>query len=214
VTSRLSFFMASKNRKAMIPDAIASVQAQLFDDWELVICDGSDEPYPPINDPRVKVFHQPNGGPAEGFQIALDHCRGEFVFPLADDDLLTEHAGAVAVAALAGTGKQWGYGLTSFEQAGEQVMVLGDVFDLERLRQSYYLGGAVFWRRALTDRIGGFDKNFDGAADYDLYLRMAEDSVPVVVPMVLYRYNDHEGTDSRVNAARQGEATQRIATAA
>jgi glycosyltransferase involved in cell wall biosynthesis len=211
LTPTVSFFMASKNRRGMIPRAIASVLAQTWLDWELVICDGSDEPYGVVsNDPRVRIFHQPNSGPAEGFQLALDACRGEFVMPMADDDKIAPGMASVIVGALQDTGRLWGYAMTAFQQNGETLFLLGDAFDLDRLRQGYYLGGAVFWRKSLTDRIGGFDTTFDGAADYDLYLRMAEDSAPVQVPWVGYFYNDHPLTDTRVNQARQADATHRI----
>lgn len=220
MTPRLSFFMASKNRAHMIGPALQSIVDQLYPDWELVICDGSDSPYMKGHrmgtvrswpgEPRIRVLRQVNSGPAEGFQLALDRCKGEFVFPIADDDSVTEQAAAVAVAALAGTGNAWGYAQTSLEQDGKRVMVLGDPFDRKKLRSQYYLGGAVFWRRSLTERLGGFDTERDGAADWDLYLRMAEDSDPVVVPTVLYRYNDHAWTDSRVNASRQAESGRRI----
>lgn len=208
--------MASKNRAHMIPTAIASVEAQTMPDWELVICDGSDEPYEGLtSDARVRVFHQPNSGPAEGFQLALDRCEGEFVMPLADDDTIAAEMASVIVGALTDTGREWGYAQTAIQQNGRTICLRGDLeFNLAELRRWYYLGGAVFWRKRLTDRIGGFDSQFDGAADYDLYLRMAEDSAPVRVPWVGYFYNDHPGTDSRVNAARQGDATMRIVAAA
>lgn len=216
--------MASRNRAHMIGGALNSLVDQLYPDWECVVCDGSDRSMIPRQrtgtikewpgEPRIRVLRQKNSGPAEGFQLALDQCRGEFVFPLADDDSLTEQAAAVAVAALGGTTAWWGYAQTSFEQNGKRLFVLGDAFDRERLKREFYLGGAIFWRRELTNTIGGYRQDFDGAADWDLAIRMSEDSDPVMVPMVVYRYQDHAGTDSRVNAHRQAEAGRRIQEAA
>lgn len=204
--------MATRNRPLMVGSAIQSVLDQDSEDWTLTIFDNSTEPgtFPIPADDRVFLHYGTASGPADAFQQALELSVGEFVMPLADDDTIEPHTASVIKAALTQTGKQWGYAQTAFEQAGECILVLGDVFDLERLRNEYYLGGAVFWRRSLTDRIGGFEDRFDSAADYGLYLRMAEDSVPVVVPSILYRYNDHAETDSRVNAARQADASRRI----
>jgi glycosyltransferase involved in cell wall biosynthesis len=81
---------------AMLPYAIASVQAQRRRDFELfVICDGA----PPetaetarrfaADDPRIRVFEHPKGarhGEAYRDQ-ALRQARGRFVCQLGDDDL-------------------------------------------------------------------------------------------------------------------------------
>jgi hypothetical protein len=75
----------------------------------------------------------------------------------------------------------------------------------------YMLGGAIFWRKSLTDRLGGFKSEFDGAADFDLYLRFLNDSEPALSKEILYLYEDHAETDTRVNHGRQADATQRIA---
>jgi len=77
------------------------------------------------------------------------------------------------------------------------------------------LGGAIYWRKSLTDEIGGFNSEFDGAADFDLYTRFLNHSDPKrLKDSVLYLYTDHPATDSRVNQDRQADATQRIVHAA
>lgn len=75
----------------------------------------------------------------------------------------------------------------------------------------YELGGAIYWRKTLSDRVGGFNTEFDGAADFDLYLRFLNETEPALTRQVLYLYNDHAGSDSRANAERQANASQRIA---
>ena len=74
----------------------------------------------------------------------------------------------------------------------------------------YMLGGAVYWKRTLTDELGGFNAAYDGAADFDLYRRFIAHSQPKVVGDVLYLYNDHPGTDSRAHPDRQADAAARI----
>ena len=74
----------------------------------------------------------------------------------------------------------------------------------------YWLGGAVYWRKAFSDLVGGFDEEFEGAADFDLFLRFAVREPPVVIPDILYQYTDWPGTDSRQQAERQQWQSARI----
>ena len=73
------------------------------------------------------------------------------------------------------------------------------------------LGGAIYWRHELTDLLGGFNTNYESAADYDLYTRFAQHSTPRIIPDVLYHYTDHPDTDSHRNNVRQQAASVAIA---
>lgn len=86
---------------ALLPYAIASVQAQTRQDFELlVICDGAPAETAALarsraaEDPRIRVFEHPKGkrhGEAYRHQ-ALQEARGEYVCQISDDDLwLPEH---------------------------------------------------------------------------------------------------------------------------
>ncbi len=153
-------------------------------------------------------------GPAADFQAALDLACGEIVTPLSDDDRLPPHA-LQTVDGVIGEAS-WLNGRTVLVADGEPVAFRGGtVAHIEdTIDGSYMLGGAVYWRKALTDELGGFNSEFDGAADFDLYRRFLRHSLPVRVLDTLYLYTDHPATDTRVNAARQADATQRIAAAA
>ncbi len=107
---------------------------------------------------------------------------------------------------------QWMYGVTELRREDESVVThRGHIpFSLAELRKWYYLGGAVYWRKSLTDRLGGYQTTYDGAADYDLYLKFAEDSVPYWCPEVLYLYTWHDDADGVKNAERQRTQTERI----
>lgn len=208
---KLSIFLPTRDRPDHLPRAIASVLAQDDDRWELCILDNG-ERLPrhliPRDDPRVVYHWAKASGPADAFQQALELATGDVVMPLGDDDTLAPHTVSTI---LNGIGEaEWGYAQTAYQRNGETLFLLGSEWSLERMREDYYLGGAVFWRRRLSQRLGGFNTDFDGAADYDLYLRFGEDSTPVFIPEVLYLYNDHPGTDSNVQAGRQQDAARRI----
>jgi hypothetical protein len=206
---KLSIFMATRDRPKLLPRAIESVLAQDDDRWELCILDNGMTQRSLIpRDPRIVYRWAKATGPADAFQQALELATGDVVMPMGDDDTLAPNTVSTVLAGLGDA--EWGYAQTAFQRDGATQFLLGDVWSLERLRQDYYLGGAVFWRKRLSDRLGGFDTAFDGAADYDLYLRFGEQHTPVFIPEVLYLYNDHPETDTNVHHGRQRDAAERI----
>ena len=91
----VSIITPSWNVERLIGETIASVQAQTFSDWELLIADdcSTDNTAAVIQsfaakDPRVKLIRQPrNGGPALARQAAIEQAQGRFVAFLDSDDL-------------------------------------------------------------------------------------------------------------------------------
>ncbi len=212
---RFSLLTPTRDRPEWIRRCVESALAQTFQDWEQIVYDNGSEPIEHLlpRDPRVKYHRGPADGPAAAFNQALDLAKGEVIHPFSDDDRLTEDALEVADAHIGDA--EWLTGLTSFEDAdGNHRFLLGGPLDLAQLKQDYYLGGAIYWKRSLTDKVGGFDVRYDGAADYDLYLRFAQYATPVFVDHVMYRYTDHPGTDSHVRPANQMEKTAAIKQAA
>lgn len=211
MTPRFSLLTPTRDRRDWLPRAIDSVLEQTFDDFEQIILDNGTDPVSDLipDDPRIRYVRSPATGPADAFQQALDLACGEIVHPFSDDDRLVPHALETVDEEIGE--HDWLTGLTAFEDANGTVLFhLGGELDLKALSANYYLGGAVYWKRELTTLLGGFDQAYDGAADYDLYLRFARHSRPKHVPIVLYRYTDHAGTDSHVRSGNQMAQTSRI----
>jgi glycosyltransferase involved in cell wall biosynthesis len=207
---RFSLLTPTRDRPEWLPRCIASALAQTFDGWEQIVFDNGTTSVEHLipDDPRVKYHRGPADGPADAFQKTLELAAGEIVHPFSDDDLLTPDALETVDREIGD--HEWLVGNTSFEENGEHRFQLGGPVDLGRLAGQYYLGGAVYWKRTLTDRLGGFDLDFDGAADYELYWRFANNADAVYVDHTLYRYTDHPGTDSHVRAGNQMEKSARI----
>lgn len=210
---RFSVITPTKDRPEWLPRAMASVRRQTFTDYEHVVFDNGSTDYDFSLDPNVRYVKGEADGPADAFDQAIRLAQGEIVTLLSDDDRLTPQALEVVHSHIGRS--DWLTALTDFQDVeGDSRMILGGPLDIERLKQDYYLGGAIYWKRELTERLGGMRSEFDSAADYDLYLRFAKDSTPVFVDQVLYLYTFHPGVDSVVNAGRQQDATRRIKEAA
>lgn len=107
----ISVIVPVYNAGRWLGDAIASVEAQTWSDWELVavddgstdgsgaLCDGH-----AAHDPRIRVVHKSNGGLSSARNAGLDAARGEWVTFLDADDLLPRDALAVMAHAAARTG--------------------------------------------------------------------------------------------------------------
>ncbi len=207
----VSIILATKDRRDFLPTAIASVMAQTDPDWQLVVLDNGESVADLIpDDPRILYRHSPATGPADAYAQALALASGEYVMPLADDDWLAPETVAVVKVGL--DEHWWGYALTDYTRDGRSLACLGNVpWDLDRLRhEGYYLGGAVFWRKELTDRLGGFNPAYDHAADWELYLRFGEHAKPAFVRELVYRYTDWEGTDTRAHNNLQQVANAKV----
>ncbi|MCL4262310.1 MAG: glycosyltransferase [Anaerolineae bacterium] len=93
----ISVMMPAYNAEKFIGEAIDSVLAQTYPQWELIVVnDGSKDDTAVVaaqyNDPRIKLIHQPNGGEAAARNTALQNLGGEFLaFLDADDQFLPDH---------------------------------------------------------------------------------------------------------------------------
>lgn len=89
----VSVIIPTYNRAALLVEALESVLAQSFQDFEVIIVDdGSNDdtaerlkPY--LTDDRVRYFCQSNGGPARARNYGIRGAFGEYIALLDSDDL-------------------------------------------------------------------------------------------------------------------------------
>ena len=216
----ISILLPTRNRPEWLPRAIASVLAQTYASWELILLDNSDErQYDPDDPPgrlragnSIRYAYISQAPLHVLYEVALNAARGELVCHFADDDELPPWALETAAREIGDA--DWLVGTTEIrDAAGNVITTRGGCREaLERTKAGeYWLGGGVYWRKSLSDRVGGYDPRFDGAADFDLFLRFAAESDPAFTPEVLYWYTDHPATDSRLRPGNQARMSQLIA---
>lgn len=167
----VSVIVPVKNRPALLREAAASVFAQTWSEWELLIVDDrSTDETPAVArelaaaDPgRVKVLEGPGKGPGLARETGRQAARGEFLQYLDSDDLLLPRKLESQVDALRGNPRAGiAYGpVTVLAPDGTPVEKWPQLSDrpLERmfpefLRHRFWHTGAALLRREASDRAG------------------------------------------------------------
>jgi len=88
----VSVVMTVYNRERFLEQAIKSVLAQTYKNWELIIVDdGSTDSSASVvkhfNDPRIKTFFLQHRGQLGALRFGFDSCRGDYVARLDSDDM-------------------------------------------------------------------------------------------------------------------------------
>ena len=93
--TKFSVIMPCYNSASYIDDAIQSVIAQEYQNWELLaVNDGSIDKTLDIlnsyaeNDSRIRVFSKENGGYSSAVNMGLDHLSGDYFLMMGSDDKL------------------------------------------------------------------------------------------------------------------------------
>ncbi|MGI8555333.1 MAG: glycosyltransferase family 2 protein [Pyrinomonadaceae bacterium] len=193
--------------KEMLEKMIDSVLTQTYSNWELCLVDGgSTKKYirPLINkyarkESRVKVkFLDTNAGISVNSNEALKMAEGEFIALLDHDDELAPNALYENIL------------LLNRQPKADMVYSDEDKLDVRGLRcepyfkpdwspdffcSSMYTCHLGLYRTALIRKIGGFRAEFDGAQDWDLVLRLSEETDKIYhIPKILYHWRKTQGS--------------------
>ena len=89
---KVSVIMPCYNDGKYIKEAIASVEAQTYPEWELIIIDdGSDDKetiaiIDSIQNERIKIYHTKHLRPAGARNYGIEHANGVYILPVDSDD--------------------------------------------------------------------------------------------------------------------------------
>lgn len=200
-TPFVSVIMNCYNSARFLEEALESVRAQTYSDWEIVFWDNqsTDESaaiFKRFDDPRFHYFLAPEHtflGKAK--TLAIEKARGEWLAFLDCDDLWLPHKLERQVALIAEGGADLGlvYGRMEVlvEDEARETSVAkgavaanlasrnkplpeGDVF-AQLLEENFVPQPSVMVRRTAYQSVGGVNPEFKHAWDYDLFLRVSKD---------------------------------------
>lgn len=217
---KVSVIIPTYNRKAFLLEAINSVLAQTYQDFEVIVVDdgstdGTHEIVESIEDPRVRYLYQENAGRSAARNRGLVDAAGEHVAFLDDDDLYLPDKLSSQVAFLQ-THPDVGLVAGGAELIDEHGDAMGDWRTWEeqpdlRVEACVYscplMPAIVLLRRKALARLEHwFDPDVEPAEDTDFFLRLQLAGCTMAWDRRLVaKYRLHAG-GSQVDAARYGRA--------
>jgi glycosyltransferase involved in cell wall biosynthesis len=230
--ARVSVIIPTYNCEREIGEALRSVHAQTYSDWEVVVGDDAStdrtvEIAADFGDRVTVIRSDRNRGPAGARNVAVDAARGELLaFLDADDHWLPEYlseqvalfdrsvapgarVGIVASDALL-LGPD-GFSASSWHDA----LPFPEPLTLAKLlvANPIFLGGAMVPRAAI-EHAGTFSADCFGTEDYDLWVRLLElgyRAVPNPTALAVYRLRRESVSADAARAARNKQTLYRRA---
>ncbi len=211
---RISVCVAVYNPPRQFFDAMmASVAAQSYANWELCVVNASDEAPEAIRevlgkypDRRVKVEQAENEGISENLNRAVRMAGGQYLCFLDHDDILSPDALFEMARRISETESAFLYSDEALFEEDYTRPSAGHFkpdYSPHYLTNVNYIGHLVAVRRDLFSRVGGFRRQFDGAQDHDLYLRITEQTDGAEhIHRVLYYWRQHAGSTSTGTEAK------------
>lgn len=203
----------TRDRVHLLRQTLGSVLAQCDVELEVIVVDdGSQEDVGTVldqlDDDRIRLLRNDNSmGVSAARNRGIEAARAPWVACVDDDDLWAPDKLRLQLDAARASGRNWVY--VGAVNVSPKLQVVAGSCPLKpdevapRLRSVNLVpGGAsgVLMNRDLALRIGCFDGTFRHFADWDLWMRLAEEGPPAWVPKPLVAYRVHQANMAIVRA--------------
>lgn len=188
--------------RRLLEELVGSVQGQTYPHWELCLVvadDEADQLQSQVRrlakaDPRIKVARLPtNRGISQNSNAALKIATGDYVGLLDHDDVLAPFA-LYEVARLLEADPECDLVYSDEDKLSEDGKLrfapeLKPDYSPEMLLGYNYICHFAVLRRSLVEQLGGFRGEYDGAQDWDLFLRASQRTARIRhIPQCLYHW--------------------------
>ena len=196
---RVSILFTCFNHIKYLPAAYQSILDKTFTDWEIIAIDdgstdGTREWLSAREEKIARIFNEKNLGTYASLNVALKAAKGEFIAVFNDDDLWAPTKLERQVAMLDGNPS---IGLvhtdgTFIDGEGKEFprFETGDV-SIALVYQNKIIASAALARKRCFDELGGFNENYFGSGDWEMWIRIAERWKVGFVPEPLTFYRVH-----------------------
>lgn len=178
--------------------AITSIKNQTYKNWELCLADDCStkkevpEYLRTIASDQIKVtLLEKNAGISGATNKAAQLASGDYLLLMDNDDVLSPDA----LESFAEAIKEQDCDILYSDQdiIDEKDVHRNPLFkpdwSLDLVLSQMYIGHLLGFRKALFEQVGGFRSEYNGSQDYDLFLRMTENTQKIVhVPKILYSW--------------------------
>jgi glycosyltransferase involved in cell wall biosynthesis len=217
----VSVLMPVYNAADYLAEAVQSILAQTFADFEFVIVDdGSTDRSGRMladfaaKDSRIKVITRPNTGIVGALNDAIGASSGELIARMDADDVALPDRLAKQVAYMENHPQCVALGGRVIGIDPYGCVLFHSEHKMEHERIDAELLNGVGWaivhptamlRRDAVHRVGAYRREFQWVEDLDLFLRLAEIGKLANLPDELLRYRQHTASVNRTRAAQQAE---------
>jgi glycosyltransferase involved in cell wall biosynthesis len=204
-TPRVTVLMSAYNSESYIRQAIESILAQTYTNFEfLIINDGSTDStlkhIKAFKDTRIRLISRKNKGLVASLNEGIELARGEFIARQDSDDTSVPERLAKEVAFLDShpSVAMVGSNYTIMDSKKWEPIVTTNVFThpkdlkLTQITCNQYGHGSVMMRTEAVRKLNGYDSSVGYVEDYDLWTRLSQayDIANIVEPLYLYRRNE------------------------
>lgn len=218
---KVSVIVPCYNLGRYLGEALDSVLAQTFPDWEcIVVNDGSSDKTDAVassfveKDSRFRLLALENGGVARARNEGAAISRGTYLLFLDADDMLMPWCLAESVPilegnpeakAVCGKAECFGKGIRTKE-------LERPAFSMEAMLAHNCIYICSLLRRVDFDRSGGFSSDFAGGLeDWDFWLGILEEGGEVVTPdRIMFRYRMRRRSRNRLVSDDRLRAIRRL----
>jgi glycosyltransferase involved in cell wall biosynthesis len=224
-TPLVSVLLPVYNGEKYLRQAVESILAQSFEDYEFIIIDdGSTDgtlwilQHYSVQHPTLKIISRPNKGLTVTLNEGLAMAKGEFLARMDADDIsmprrfekqvkyLREHPDCVLVGSRVLLIDP--EGLPIRESCSE---VAHEEIDGAHLNRGWpVVHPAVMMRTAAVRQVGGYREPYNMLEDLDLFLRLGEIGKLANLPEVLLKYRQHFESVTHGKAAEQSKLREVI----
>lgn len=190
-------------------ECIESVISQTYSNWELCIADdcSSDKNVKKVldeykkKDDRIKIFYRKkNGGISEATNSAFDISTGDYIALLDNDDVLSENA-LYEVALKLNENKNYDFIYSDEDKldidGNRCIPYFKPDWSPNTFLSNNYICHFTVFSSKLLKKVGYERKKYDGAQDYDLFLRLTEVANSIChIDKILYHWRIIPGSTS------------------
>ena len=213
-SEKISVVMPAYNAEQFIDDALDSVLAQTYQNFEIIIVnDGSSDRTGEVvksyidKDNRIKLLNQKHSGTACARNLGINNAKGSLIAFLDADDVwhpdkltkqiafMYKESGSLVkfVSCLA---------LIIDDKNISQGLISGRVLEGNCYRKMLEEGGIsggsiVLVRKECLDEVGGFDSLLEPYEDWDMWIRLTRSFKIATVPEILVGYRRSNSCSSR-----------------
>jgi glycosyltransferase involved in cell wall biosynthesis len=213
---RLSVVIPSYNQGDFIERTIKSIVDQNYPNLDLILMDGgsTDDTMAIVERYREHFTHiesGPDGGQSAAIVKGFGLATGKYISWLNSDDTYAPGAlDAMGELLAARPDVAFAYGHTDIIDADDRVIAHKKSvrFSLGVMKYAFLTVPqmSAFWSKALYDEVGGIDTSLRFCMDYDLFVRMASRSAPVLINKHIGNFRVHGlSKTSNLETVRQAE---------